>query len=46
MRGWGRGPKNLVIDIRDVHDKVNVVTEVVRHYTPKDVLGHIIPGNG
>ena len=41
-----RGAKNLVIDVRDVHDKVNIVAKVVGHNTSKNVLGHIIPGNG
>ena len=40
------GALNLVIDIRDVHDEVDIMAKVIRHDAPKNVLGHIIPGNG
>ena len=43
---YGRGAKNLVIDVRDVHNEVNIITKVIGDNTSKDVLGHIIPGNG
>lgn len=36
------GQSHLVIDIRDVHDEVDIVTEVVRHDAPQDVLSHIV----
>ena len=42
----GGGTKNLVVDVRDVHNEVNIITKVIGHDAPKDVLGHIIPGNG
>ena len=44
--GRGRRAKNLVVDVRDVHNEVNIITKVIGHDAPKDVLGHIIPGNG
>ena len=40
------GAKNLVIDVRDVHDEVDIITKVIGYNAPKDVLGHIIPGTG
>lgn len=40
------GTKDLVIDVRDVHDEVDIITKIIGHNTSKDVLSHIIPGNG
>ena len=34
--------KHLVVDVRNVHDKVNVVAKVVHHYSTQYVLSHII----
>ena len=34
----------LVIDVRDVHHKMDVIAEVVRHDPSKDVLSNIVSG--
>lgn len=45
--GWklswiGEGWIYFVIDVCDVHHKVNIVSKVVCHYPPEDVLGYIV----
>lgn len=34
---------HLVIDVGDIHDKVNVVTEVIGHDPTQNILGDIVP---
>lgn len=33
----------LVVQVSDVHHEVNIVSEVILHYTSQDILGHIVP---
>lgn len=40
------GTKDLVIDIRNVHDEMDIIAKIIGHNTSKDVLGHIISDNG
>ena len=38
----GRTEADLVVDIGNVHDKVNVVAKVVSQYASNEILSHII----
>ena len=42
MRHDTASATHLVIDISDVHDKMNIVVEIFNHYTPKDILCNIV----
>jgi hypothetical protein len=35
---------DLVIDVCDIHDKVNIIAEVIRHDTAEDILCDVVSG--
>jgi len=36
------GQRHLVIDIRDIHDQLDVISKIIGHNSPKNVLCHIV----
>jgi hypothetical protein len=44
MKNEGRYYRNanLVINIGDVHDKIDIVAKVIRHNSAQDVLGDVV----
>ena len=36
--------QHLVVDIGDVHDKLDVIAEVINQNPPDNILGHVISG--
>ena len=36
---------NLIVYIGDVHHEVDIITEVIRHDSAKDVLRDVVPGH-
>jgi hypothetical protein len=42
MKGDIIGNANLVINIGDVHDKIDIVAKVIRHNSAQDVLGDVV----
>ena len=34
---------HLVINVGDIHHEMYIISKIIGHYTPQDVLSHIIP---